>query len=232
MNFTSTFFNDLLNLLYPHICVGCGSDLFPKDVLCYECINNMPVTNFYRHRDNPVEKIFWGRLPVASGLAYAYFTKGSVIQNMLHELKYRGNTEIGFFMGRLMGEQLRNKIAGETIDGLIPLPLFAKKQKLRGYNQAELICEGMSSIAGISVMNDVIIRRKSTESQTRKGRTDRWKNMQSKFEIINADRIIDRHVMIVDDVITTGATVEACGLELLKVRGVRLSISAFAYTSL
>jgi len=232
MNFISTFFHDALHLLYPRMCAACGSDLVSNELLCPECIIGIPATNFVMHRQNAVEKIFWGRIPVESATAYAYFTKGSVVQKMLHELKYRGNKEIGLLMGKLIGEQLVDFMSTHKLSGLLPLPLFHTKQKLRGYNQAHVICEGINSICGLPIFVDVITRRKSTETQTRKARVDRWKNMETKFQITNGNAIANSHVLLVDDVITTGATIEACGRELLTVPGVKLSVSAFAYTLL
>jgi ComF family protein len=232
MNFISTFFNDLLHLVYPAVCAGCGHDLNTGDLICHECMSEMPTTNFYMQRNNPVEKIFWGRIPVESAMAYAYFTKDSIIQNLLHGLKYKGRSDIGILMGKLIGAQLLSWLKDEKLNGLVPLPLHPRKQKLRGYNQAHVICEGISSVTGLPIFTDVVTRRKSTETQTRKARIDRWKNMETKFEVTKPDVITNRHVLLIDDVITTGATIEACGRELLAVPGVKLSVSAFAYTSL
>jgi ComF family protein len=181
---------------------------------------------------NPVEKIFWGRLRLMTATSHVYFTKQSVIQNLLHQFKYRGNKEIGLYFGRLMGEALRSSIRYNDLEALIPLPLFYKKEKKRGYNQAAVICDGMSEAMNIPVLKDVIIRRKSTETQTHRSRRERWDNIEGKFELKRDCMIMDKHVMLVDDVITTGATLEACGCELLKAKDVRLSIATLAYTSL
>jgi ComF family protein len=233
MNYTSTCFKNILHLLYPEICVGCGSDLVSgNNMICSDCMNAIPVTGFYRHRENPVEKIFRGRLPVVNASAYAFFTKDSVTQNLLHGLKYGGNKEIGVNIGRMIGRTLKSCEWNSDLFGLIPLPLHFSRQKKRGYNQAEMICNGMSREMNLPVMTDVMQRAKKTASQTRKSRTERWTNIESKFELKNDSGIMNKHVLLVDDVITTGATLEACGSELLKIEGVRLSIAAFAYTSL
>ncbi|MBL7697216.1 MAG: ComF family protein [Chitinophagaceae bacterium] len=233
MSFTSTFFNDTINLLYPVVCPGCGSDsLSAGQVLCFDCINEMPVTDFYLHEQNPVERIFRGRLPLISACAHVYFTKDSAIQNMLHRLKYGGRKEIGIYMGKLIGEDLKTTAPGKSLQGLVPLPLNNKKQKKRGYNQAQVICEGIASKMNIPVLNDVIVRKKNTETQTHKSRAERWNNIEGKFELSNAAKVMNKHVLLVDDVVTTGATLESCGTELLKARGLQLSIAAFAYTTL
>jgi ComF family protein len=233
MNFTGTFFNDILHLVYPRICAGCGSDVLSNDqVICINCINELPVTDFYLHGDNPVEKVFRGRLPVLSASAHVYFYKDSPVQRLLHRLKYDGRKEIGSFVGRLMGEKLKTCTWYDDLHALIPLPLNVRKQRKRGYNQAAVICEGISKVMNLPVLNDVIERKKNTETQTHKSRSDRWNNIEGKFELKKAADIMNKHVLLVDDVITTGATLESCGMELLKANELRLSIATFAYTAL
>jgi ComF family protein len=233
MSYTVTCFKDIIHLLYPVICAGCGSDLISgKKVICDDCENGMPVTGFHFYRENPVEKIFRGRLPVITASAHAYFSKDSVVQNILHSLKYGGNKEVGIKMGRMMGRTLKTCEWNNNVFGLVPLPLHFSKQKKRGYNQAKMICDGISAEMNIPVLTDVIERRKNTSTQTRKSRIERWTNIESKFELKNQAVIMNKHVLLVDDVITTGATLEACGSELLKIEGLQLSIAAFAYTLL
>jgi len=233
MNYTVTCFKNIVHLLYPEICAGCGSDLISgNNVICDDCVNEMPVTGFHLHQENPVEKIFRGRISVAGASAYTYFSKDSIVQNMLHGLKYRGNKDMGIQMGRMMGRALNSCEWNKSLLALVPLPLHFSKQKKRGYNQAEVICNGISQEMNIPVLTDIIERRKKTETQTRKSRTERWNNIESKFELKNGARMTNKHVLLVDDVITTGATLEACGSELLKIDGLQLSIAAFAYTLL
>ena len=233
MSYTSTFFKNIVHLLYPEICAGCGSDLLQENnLICANCMNELPLTGFYMHKNNPVEKIFRGRLPLITASAHAYFTKDSIVQNLLHSLKYGGNSEAGILMGKMIGRELKSCEWNKDLFALVPLPLHFTKQKKRGYNQAEMICEGISSAMNVPVLKDVIARRKNTETQTHKTRSERWNNIESKFELNKAADIMNKHVLLVDDVITTGATLEACGAELLKSEGLRLSIATFAYTSL
>lgn len=221
----------LLHLFIPHQCAGCGSDIMSRQqVLCMHCINRLPVTSFHNHADNPIEKIFWGRMPVTSAASYLYFSKDSVLQHIVHEIKYKGNKELGYFMGRKMGEALLYSQRFNDIDALVPLPLFAARERKRGYNQAFLLCRGMSEVLSLPVLNRVIGRHTSSETQTNKNRIDRWLNMQGKFELQQPGVIGGKHILLVDDVITTGATLEACGQELLTVPGTRLSIMTMAYT--
>lgn len=223
--------DSFLHLLFPHVCSGCGSDLLSENsMLCLHCIDAMPETNFELHPNNPVEKIFWGRLPLEAATAQFYFTKESRMQHLMHQFKYKSNTELGLQFGRMMGDQLQRSNRFK-VDALIPLPLFPAKEKRRGYNQATLLCKGMAELMMIPVLEDIIIRPQHTETQTKKGRVERWKNMEGKFILTKPDNIRNKHLLLVDDVVTTGATLEACGSELLKVENVRLSIATFCAAS-
>ena len=154
------------------------------------------------------------------------------MQNLLHQLKYKGKKEIGLYFGRRMGEAFAASERHKEIDALVPLPLFFKRERKRGYNQAAVICEGISEVTGLPVLNNVITRLKNTATQTHRNRAERWENIEGKFELINKEEIEGKHVLLVDDVLTTGATLEACGSELLKASGLKLSIATLAYTSL
>jgi ComF family protein len=223
--------DSFLHLLFPHICSGCGSDLLSEEsMLCMRCMDAMPETNFEWHPGNPVEKIFWGRLPLLSATAQFYFTKESLMQQLMHQFKYKGNKELGLQLGRMMGDQL-SRSGRFAIDALIPLPLFPAKERQRGYNQAAVLCQGMAENLHLPVLNDVIIRPQHTETQTKKGRVERWKNMEGKFVLTNADAIRHKHILLVDDVVTTGATLEACGHELLKGENVCLSVATLCFAS-
>lgn len=221
----------VLHLLFPHVCTGCGNDILDKEsVLCMRCIDAMPETNFEYHSNNPVEKLYRGRLALTSGTAQFYFIKESLMQHLMHQFKYKKNRELGLQLGRIMGEQIKkaNRI---NADALIPLPLFPAKEKRRGYNQATLLCKGMAEALNIPVIDDAIIRPQHTETQTSKGRIERWKNMEGKFVLNNLDAIKNRHLLLVDDIVTTGATLEACGNELLKGENVKLSIATLCVAS-
>lgn len=220
-----------VHLLFPHVCSGCGSDLLSKEsVLCMHCLADLPVTDFEKHNNNPVEKIFHGRLKLINATGQFYFTKESLIQRLMHQFKYRSNKELGIQLGRMMGISLKESRRFD-VDALIPLPLFPAKEKRRGYNQAAVLCEGMKETMNIPVLYNVITRPQHTDTQTKKGRIERWKNIDGKFEMINADLIRNKHILLVDDVVTTGATLEACGAELLKADNVRLSLATLCIAS-
>lgn len=222
----------LLQLIFPHVCDGCGSDLLSeKSQLCLRCISSLPETHFEKHAGNPVEKMFWGRLSLESATAQYYFTKESLMQRLMHRFKYRNNKELGWQLGQLMGIALKNSNRFEKLDALVPLPLFPKKEKKRGYNQAFILCEGIAEILALPVLKNVVIRPQHTETQTQKGRIERWKNMEGKFVLAAPQNINNKHLLLVDDVVTTGATLEACGAELLKAENVRLSIATLCLAS-
>ena len=221
----------LLHLFLPHHCAGCGSDIMSQEqVLCMHCINRLPVTSFHMHAGNPIEKIFWGRMPVADAASYLYFSKDSLLQHIVHELKYKGNKELGLFIGSKMGEALLQTHRFRDIHALIPLPLFAARERKRGYNQALVLCQGMATVLQLPIFEKAVRRTASSETQTNKNRIDRWLNMQGKFELQQPEVIAGKHILLVDDVITTGATLEACGQELLTAANTRLSIMTMAYT--
>jgi ComF family protein len=194
------------------------------------CINRLPVTGFHMHANNPVEKIFWGRMPVTAAASFLYYSKDSLLQHIVHALKYKGNKELGLFIGRKMGELLFQTHRFSDIEALVPLPLFAARERKRGYNQATVLCEGMAEVLALPIFKQVIQRQTSSATQTNKNRIDRWLNMQGKFELKQPDTIAGKHILLIDDVITTGATLEACGQELLTAANTRISIMTMAYT--
>jgi len=222
----------LLHLAFPHVCEGCGSDVVDvHHELCLKCLSSLPETNFHLHANNPIEKIFWGRLPVTHASAQYYFTKESLMQHLMHQLKYRSNKELGIYLGERMGHALVVSNRFSSIDALIPLPLFPLKEKKRGYNQATVLCEGIASVLQKPILKDVIIRTTYTDSQTKKNRVQRWQNMEGRFELVNKNAIEGKHVLLIDDVITTGATLEACGAELLKAPNTQLSVATLCFSS-
>lgn len=221
--------DSFLHLLFPHICDGCGSDILGKESsLCLRCIEAMPETSFELYPDNPVEKKFWGRLPIRQATAQYYFTRESLMQHLMHQFKYKRNKELGNQLGQMMGESIK-KSGRFVVDALVPLPLFSSKEKRRGYNQATILCGGMAESLLVPVLKDVVIRSQHTDTQTKKGRVERWQNMEGKFVLAKPEIISNKNILLVDDVVTTGATLEACGEELLKAENVKLSIAALCY---
>jgi ComF family protein len=228
---TPTAIRSLLHLFFPHTCCGCGTDLLSeKNLFCVYCQGDMPLTRFEFFSCNPIEKIFWGRVDIDAAAAHLYFTTGSAVQQSLHLLKYKGRKEIGIYFGLQMGTSLMRSQRFKDCEIIIPLPLFATREKKRGYNQALLIAEGISRKIKIPVVTNSVIRVKKTETQTHKSRIERWKNMEATFEIRNVSQILNKHILLVDDVVTTGASLEACASVLLSVPGMRVSIACLAHT--
>ena len=223
--------DSVIQILFPHVCCGCGSDILSREtVLCMRCMEAMPETGFELHADNPVEKKFWGRIKVEHASAQYYFTRESLMQRLMHQFKYRGNRDLGFQLGVLMGASIKRS-GRFNVDALVPLPLFRRKEKKRGYNQALILCDGMAESLHVPVLKDVIIRSHHTDTQTKKGRIERWQNMESKFSLLQPEAVSHKHVLLVDDVITTGATLEACGAELLNAGNIKVSIAALCYAN-
>jgi ComF family protein len=154
-----------------------------------------------------------------------------MMQHLMHQFKYKGNKEIGLYLGRLMGNTLAASNRFMYVDALIPLPLFKSKEHKRGFNQATVLCQGIAAVLNKPVLNEVVCRNTSTETQTKKGRVDRWLNIEGRFSLINEKEIKGKHVLLVDDVVTTGATLEACGRELLKAENLRLSVATLCFSS-
>ncbi|MEO8174437.1 MAG: phosphoribosyltransferase family protein [Sediminibacterium sp.] len=225
------YFNDLLHLFYPHNCEGCGSDiLYDNQFLCARCMHHLPETGFFLKPFNPVEKLFYGRADIRHAAAAYYFTKDSLLQHLMVQLKYKSNREAGYFLGRMMGRACMHSERFMDIDALVPLPLNAKKEQIRGYNQAALICEGMKETWQKPVYKDAVARNRFTETQTKQNRVSRWQNMEGVFTVTQRADLENKHILLVDDVITTGATLEACGSSILEIPGCELSIAAAAYT--
>ena len=220
----------LLHLAFPHVCEGCGSDTLSADhYLCLHCLDALPTTNFFLHKDNPVEGLFWGRIPVEEGGAQFYYTKESMMQHLMQQFKYRGHKELGIYLGRLMGHALQASGRFHDVDALVPLPLHTSKERRRGYNQAALLCAGIAEVWKKPVVGNAVVRTEATESQTRKSRVERWQNMEGKFRIKDEQALSGRHVLLIDDVVTTGATLEACGQALKTAPQLRLSIATLFF---
>lgn len=221
---------DLIGLLFPNPCNACGTPLYYSEYLiCTKCLYDLPFTDYHIHAENRVAKQLWGRLELNAAMAMLYFRKGAKVQNLIHNLKYNAKTEIGIFLGSKLGERLNMSSLYEDIDLIIPVPLHHKKLRKRGYNQSSFIAMGISSVMEIPFSENDLIRSAETESQTKKSRYNRYENMQDVFKVADPKLLSGKHILLVDDVITTGATLEACANELIKNGAAKVSIAALAY---
>jgi ComF family protein len=225
--------DDLLSLFYPKLCQACGKSLFYKEeIICLQCKLHLPKTGFHLEKDNALEQFFWGRVPFVRASAFLYFVKKGNIQHLIHRLKYKGKEEIGIYLGKLYGKELIQSEDFRSIDFIVPVPLHLSKLKLRGYNQSELFANGLSESMNVPVNTTILIRQKASETQTRKSRFKRWENVKEIFTIENGEIFENKHLLLVDDVITTGATLESCAGILLKIPGVKVSVASIAVAGL
>jgi len=227
--FLKRYLSGLAALLFPECCHACNRPLCAGEVvICTHCAYELPRTDFHLQAVNPVSRLFWGRVDIAAASAYYTFQKGSRVQQLIHRLKYKGHTEIGLLVGKMYGRELLKAEAFRKITQIIPVPLHARKLKMRGFNQSECFAEGISEALGVPVNQHILVRGKETGTQTRKSRFSRWRNVESGFYLTSPDELKGQRVLLVDDVVTTGATLEACAKTLLEVEGTTVCIAAMA----
>ena len=221
-----SFWRRLLDLISPRLCVVCGHRLTAtEEVICATCNFHLPRTGFHRHAyDNEMAKLFWVLTPIEKATALFYYEAHAETANIIYELKYKNHPEIGEVMGRMVARELEHSGFFDGIDGIVPVPLAKKRLRQRGYNQSLEIARGISEITGLPLFNKVLRRTVFEGSQTSLGRWERNENVEQVFELRDAPTIQGKHLLIVDDVVTTGATVIACAKELCKAGGVRISV--------
>ena len=230
MNWLKDLWNDFFGLLFPRICYGCGNHLVKNEhLICTECYVVIPRTNFHTKKDNLAEQVFYGRCKIESAAAFSYFNKGSRIRKLIHSLKYDGIREIGHELGKIYGLSLKSSGFLDGVDFIVPVPLHKSKERTRGFNQSETIAVGISEATGLPLITNAIERRFATLTQTKHSKTDRWDNVEGVFALKNQELLAGKHILLVDDVITTGATMESCVNEILKAENAKVSLVALAY---
>lgn len=223
------WFSSFFSLFFPRCCLVCSGPLAKgEECLCTRCNIELPRTDYHRVKDNLVEQLFWGKIPLERATAYFFYRRGSDFRHILYQLKYGDQKEIGEVMGRYMAAELLSSGFFEGIDVIIPVPLHKKKQKQRGYNQSEWIARGVSVITSIPIDISSVVREKNTGTQTRKSVFERWENVDGIFRLYAPERFTGKHVLIIDDVLTTGATTVACASAFETATGVRISILALS----
>jgi len=223
----------LADLFFPPICTSCGNHLFKNEVeICQMCIRRLPRTYFEkRPHDNLVSALMWGRCKIELAYALFFYRKGERVQHLLYEIKYRGNDKLGVELGRQVAKSIL-KSESPNFDLIIPIPLHPRKKRKRGFNQAEIIANGISEILQVKVDIHSVFRNIHTVSQTRKGRFERWQNVENIFSVQDPSGLLNKHVLLVDDVITTGSTIEACVNKLTTLEGVQVSVATIACAAL
>ncbi len=230
MSYIYDLWDDFISLLFPRLCYGCGNHLMRNEnLICTECYVTIPRTNFHTLNDNPVSQIFWGRCMIERAAVFSYYNKGSRIRNLIHNMKYKGIKEVGYELGRIYGNSLKGSDFILGVDVIIPVPLHPSKKRMRGFNQSECISSGIADATGLAVDNVSLARITGSSTQTKRSRYDRWTNVEGIFTVTDPGLIKGKHILLIDDVITTGATIESCAGELLKMEGVKVSVAALAY---
>ena len=230
MKLLRSYLADFISLLFPQLCPACGESLVAdEDVICTDCRYNLPFTNFHLQPDNIVARQFWGKVDIEAAYSLYYFAKGGKVQNLMHHFKYSGIQRIGNILGAVAGDQLKQNDEFNTADYIISVPLHKSRLKQRGYNQSKCFAEGLAEKLHVEVIDNNLVRIRATETQTHKSRFLRFENMQEVFKVMRPEELANKHVLLVDDIVTTGSTLEACSIELLKIPGLKLSIATIAY---
>lgn len=224
-----SIWTDLWKLFFPRCCLLCGERLVPGEkVLCLKCLSGLPRTQFHLQEDNAVEYDFFGKFPVDHATSFLYYAKGGDVRRLLYELKYYGNKEVGEVMGRTMAAELMSSHFFDGIDLIVPVPLHRRKERQRGYNQSECLARGISVVTGIPMNAHIVIRSRYTDTQTHKGQYERWENVQNLFICVSPGLLEGKHLLLVDDVLTTGATVVSCADAFRSIPGLHISVLTLA----
>lgn len=221
-----------MGLLYPGLCCTCRAVLlYGEKYLCTHCRVSLPKTGFELYRDNRLSQLFWGRMYIETGAALFYFEKGDRVQDLIHRFKYRGDKELGLYLAYCLGQHLRSSPLYDGIDLVLPVPLHPLRMRKRGFNQSAIIADGIARALELPSPSGLLVRKQETSTQTRKSRYKRWENVSRAFSTPHPALLENKRVLLVDDVITTGSTLEACGQQLLSIKGLRLWIACLAMTS-
>jgi ComF family protein len=220
------------HLLYPELCVACGGDLPSSSTcFCFRCRAKLTPSDMYLVQENEFVDRLWGRVNLMSGAAAYYFTRESPIRMAVHHLKYKNKPDIGLMIGREFGQKLKGSSLFNTIEAIVPVPLHPRKERLRGYNQSTVFAQGLAEAMDVPMLGKVLERRAFTQTQTAKKRMERFQNVGEVFAVVKPQAIAGKHLLLADDVLTTGATLEVCGQVLLDVPGTKLSCATIAIAS-
>jgi len=223
-------FKNLINLFYPNLCAACKVSLNESEhTICFTCLSELPKTKFYCDNENPVAKLFWGRVNLEAAISSFVFVKKGKVQKLMHELKYNNNENVGELLGVELGKDFIKIENIDKVDFVIPTPLHPKKLKIRGYNQSEAIARGIAKVLKCDLGLTYLERIEHSDTQTLKSKYERWENVGSIFKVNEPVNLRNKHILIVDDVVTTGATIEACCKVLENIEGVKISVGTLAF---
>lgn len=225
-----SIWGDFISLIYPRTCVCCGKLLLKSDdFICNYCFVSLPKSNFHQEADSEIDRVFYGRVPLLKAGSYLLFEKSGKVQKILHSIKYQKNKDLAVQMGIWYGETIKDNPLFSKSDFIVPVPLHPKKQKERGFNQSETFAIGLSKALSIPVMTNNLVRNEYTSTQTRKSKIERWENVKDKFDLRHPELLQNKTILLVDDVITTGATIDACYEALKNIPGIKVSVLSLAY---
>lgn len=224
--------DSFFNLLFPNCCLICDTPLHsPEEKICLRCDMNLPRTNYHKIQDNPVEKLLWGRIRFEKATSFLFYNRGSSVRQLLYQLKYNGNYQLGVTLGKQIASELSLTHFLDDIDIIIPVPLHEKKLKKRGYNQSEAIARGISTVINKPVNTITLTRNKNTETQTQKTVLERWENVSDIFTLHQPEQLSGKHILLIDDVLTTGATLTVCASQINKIPDSKVSLLTLAVAS-
>lgn len=219
----------IINLFFPKVCYACHNLLNDnEDTICMDCRHDLPITNFHFDNNDSVAKVLYGRAKIENGTALFRFEKKGNVQRLIHNLKYKDHEHIGFVLGNWLGGELKTLESYKNIDVVIPVPLHKNKLKKRGYNQVALFGQQVAEALNVDYLDDVLVKVTNTKSQVNKKRLARWTNSDELFTLKNIEAIDNKHILVVDDIITTGATLEACISVLNQAKNIKISIATMA----
>ena len=222
---------NLLNLFFPKVCLGCQNHLTDNELhICTTCRHQLPLTNFHFEKSNAVHKMMYGRIKLEEATALLHFSKKGIVQQLMHNLKYRGHEVVGEFLGEWLGEALKNSEAYKAVDVVVPVPLHKSRQKQRGYNQVDKFGKALAMALDADFNSSTLIKVSATKTQVFKDRLKRSSAIEANFTISEKESLKHKHILLVDDIITTGATIEACANALFEIEGLKLSLATMAIT--
>ncbi|MCM2301420.1 MAG: ComF family protein [Flavobacteriaceae bacterium] len=225
------FLKELLNVFFPDLCLICDNNLtFNEETLCTFCRVDLPFTNFSSESNNVAERTFYGRIKLEAVTSLLFYRKKGKTQQLIHQLKYKNQQKIGALTALMLAEELKNNPRFNDLDGVIIVPMHPKKERKRGYNQVTVFGKTLAKELKIPFIENILVKTSATTSQTFKSRLQRFQDFEGKFHLNNLTSLENKHILLVDDVITTGATIESCAIELFKTKNIKISIATIAYT--
>lgn len=216
-------------MLLPPVCFGCNAHLIRGEQhLCTVCRNDLPLTDYTFNDENPIDRIFYGRINVKKASSFLFFSESGIVKQLIHHLKYKNQEQIGVFLGDWYGSILKNDRSLGKIDAVVPVPLHKKKLNKRGYNQVAKFAQRLAFHLNADYADQILVKTANTKTQTTKGRLGRWQGDKALYELTDSNFLKNKNVLLVDDVITSGATMEICSKALLESKGITVQITSMA----